>query len=89
MTEMLLPDINVWLALVFDAHVHHPSALAWLNSLSDEQLSSAASLSTASCGWPTTQRFFRPTQSRPIRHGTYTIRPSAILASRSPLNPPD
>jgi toxin-antitoxin system PIN domain toxin len=36
MTKMLLPDINVWLALVFDAHVHHPSALAWLNSLSDE-----------------------------------------------------
>jgi predicted nucleic acid-binding protein len=36
MTKMLLPDINVWLALVFDAHVHHPSALAWFNSLSDE-----------------------------------------------------
>jgi hypothetical protein len=25
---MLLPDTNVWLALVFDAHVHHPFALA-------------------------------------------------------------
>ena len=33
---MLLPDVNVWLALVFDAHVHHPSALAWLNSITHE-----------------------------------------------------
>jgi hypothetical protein len=23
---MLLPDINVWLALTFDAHIHHPAA---------------------------------------------------------------
>jgi toxin-antitoxin system PIN domain toxin len=36
MTKMLLPDVNVWLALVFDAHVHHPSALTWLNSITDE-----------------------------------------------------
>ena len=35
MTKKLLPDVNVWLALVFDAHVHHPSALAWLNSITD------------------------------------------------------
>ncbi len=33
---MLLPDVNVWLALVFSAHVHHPAALAWMNSLSGE-----------------------------------------------------
>ena len=33
---MLLPDINVWLALVFDAHAHHPPASDWIDSLSDE-----------------------------------------------------
>ncbi len=33
---MLLPDVNVWLALVFDTHVHHPSALAWIDGLSDQ-----------------------------------------------------
>jgi len=32
---MLLPDVNVWLALVFDAHVHHGSALAWIDGISD------------------------------------------------------
>ncbi len=23
---MLLPDVNVWLALTFDSHVHHPAS---------------------------------------------------------------
>jgi toxin-antitoxin system PIN domain toxin len=36
MGKMLLPDINVWLALVFDAHVHHQSALEWMSSIKDE-----------------------------------------------------
>jgi len=36
MRKMLLPDVNVWLALVFDAHMHHPRALAWLKSITDE-----------------------------------------------------
>ena len=31
---MLLPDVNVWLALVFDTHAHHPAALTWINGLS-------------------------------------------------------
>src|SRR5208282_5491630 len=26
---MLLPDVNVWLALAFDLHAHHPAARAW------------------------------------------------------------
>ena len=30
---MLLLDINVWLALTFDSHVHHGSALSCYNSL--------------------------------------------------------
>jgi toxin-antitoxin system PIN domain toxin len=36
MKKTLLADINVWLALVFDAHVHHPSALDWFNAITDE-----------------------------------------------------
>jgi hypothetical protein len=30
---MLLPDINVWLALTFDSHVHHPAAKTWFDNL--------------------------------------------------------
>jgi toxin-antitoxin system PIN domain toxin len=36
MTKMLLPDVNVWLALVFDAHLHHASARAWFDGVADE-----------------------------------------------------
>jgi uncharacterized protein len=32
---MFLPDINVWLALIFEAHVHHRSVISWLNSNED------------------------------------------------------
>ena len=34
--KMLLPDVNVWLALTFEAHVHHPAARAWFDGLSNE-----------------------------------------------------
>jgi hypothetical protein len=33
---MLLPDVNVWLALTFDSHVHHPAAKTWFDGLADE-----------------------------------------------------
>jgi toxin-antitoxin system PIN domain toxin len=33
---MFLPDINWWLALVFDSPVHHASAKRWLDGLSNE-----------------------------------------------------
>src|SRR5579871_5285075 len=33
---MLLPDINVWLALSFDRHKHHPAANTWIGSLAGE-----------------------------------------------------
>jgi hypothetical protein len=33
---MLLPDVNVWLALTFDSHVHHPAAKSWFEVLSGE-----------------------------------------------------
>src|SRR6266404_3895252 len=29
---MFLPDINLWLALTFDAHVHNASAKEWFDS---------------------------------------------------------
>jgi toxin-antitoxin system PIN domain toxin len=33
---MFLPDINVWLALTFDSHTHHPSAKTWFDALPDD-----------------------------------------------------
>ena len=33
---MLLPDVNVWLALTFDSHVHHVAAKTWFDGLSNE-----------------------------------------------------
>lgn len=35
---LLLPDVNVWVALSFSSHVHHLSANAWFKSLSNESL---------------------------------------------------
>ena len=34
---MLLPDINVWMALANSAHVHHVPAKAWFDSLDLEE----------------------------------------------------
>jgi hypothetical protein len=31
MTSLSFPDVNVWLALAFEHHVHRASALAWWN----------------------------------------------------------
>jgi uncharacterized protein len=36
MPRTLLPDTNVWLALAFDGHVHHPSAKAWFDALTTD-----------------------------------------------------
>jgi toxin-antitoxin system PIN domain toxin len=36
MGKTLLPDINFWLALVFDTHLHHPAAKSWFDQLTDE-----------------------------------------------------
>ena len=30
---MHLPDVNVWLALTFDSHFHHPVAKTWFDGL--------------------------------------------------------
>jgi hypothetical protein len=34
---MFLADINVWLALAFESHVHHSPAKTWFESLPDGQ----------------------------------------------------
>jgi toxin-antitoxin system PIN domain toxin len=34
---MYLLDINVWLALSFDSHLHHPNAKQWFDALSDQR----------------------------------------------------
>jgi uncharacterized protein len=34
----LLPDVNVWLAMTFDSHIHHPSAKSWFGGLTNELL---------------------------------------------------
>ena len=33
---MLLPDVNVWLAVTFDSHSHHPAAKTWFDGLSGQ-----------------------------------------------------
>jgi toxin-antitoxin system PIN domain toxin len=33
MTSSVFPDINVWIALVFDQHRHHEDAVRWYNAL--------------------------------------------------------
>ena len=35
---MQLPDINVWLALAFDSHIHHPDAKKWFDGLADDAI---------------------------------------------------
>ena len=35
-TSFLFPDINVWIALTFEGHVHHPAAAAWFSRLRDD-----------------------------------------------------
>jgi toxin-antitoxin system PIN domain toxin len=32
---MLLPDVNVWIGLAFDSHLHHPAANAWYEASSE------------------------------------------------------
>lgn len=36
---MFLPDVNVLLAVAFDAHEHHPLAVQWLSSVGDGEAS--------------------------------------------------
>src|SRR5690348_8187772 len=32
-SKTYLPDVNVWLALAFDGHVHHPAAIRWFTTI--------------------------------------------------------
>jgi toxin-antitoxin system PIN domain toxin len=38
MKSSLFPDVNVWLALTHNRHVHHALAADWFQSLSDEPI---------------------------------------------------
>jgi toxin-antitoxin system PIN domain toxin len=38
MKSSLFPDVNVWLALSHNRHVHHRAAADWLQSVSDESM---------------------------------------------------
>ena len=35
---MLLPDVNVWLALAFDLHFHHNAAKSWYDGSDDKRV---------------------------------------------------
>jgi predicted nucleic acid-binding protein len=56
---MFLPDVNLWLALVFDAHVHHVAAKSWYDGLSD----------VACCFCRTTQQGFLRLATNPKAFG--------------------
>jgi hypothetical protein len=61
--KMLLPDVNVWLALTFDSHVHHPAAKAWFDVVSDE--------SCVFCRM--TQQGFLRLATNPLVFGTHAL----------------
>jgi predicted nucleic acid-binding protein len=33
-----LPDVNVWIALAAERHIHHLPARQWFNAIGDERL---------------------------------------------------
>jgi toxin-antitoxin system PIN domain toxin len=38
MTSLVFPDINVWLALSYNMHRHHHTALGWFAALGDDAM---------------------------------------------------
>jgi predicted nucleic acid-binding protein len=36
MKKTFPPDVNVWVALVFDHHDHHAAALSWVKNVGDQ-----------------------------------------------------
>lgn len=38
MSSLSFPDINVWLALLIDDHIHRPTALAWWRACRSDQI---------------------------------------------------
>jgi toxin-antitoxin system PIN domain toxin len=38
MTSLVFPDVNLWLALASQRHIHHPVARRWLEHLEDTEL---------------------------------------------------
>lgn len=35
---MFLPDVNMWLALTFESHVHHSAGKRWFDSVQDQDV---------------------------------------------------
>ncbi len=35
---LLLPDVNVWIAMTFESHLHHPATKPWFDALTDETI---------------------------------------------------
>ncbi len=36
--KIFLPDVNVWIALVFESHLHHKAAIRWFNEYPESPL---------------------------------------------------
>ena len=58
----MLPDVNVWLALAFEAHAHHPRAKGWFDTVD---------VGAALCRM--TQQGFLRLASNPSVFGEYTL----------------
>lgn len=48
-----LADINVWIALVADQHVHHPAASRWFRNLGDDKLAFCSLYARSREAWTT------------------------------------
>src|SRR5438067_195831 len=67
---MFLPDVNVWLALAFDFHLHHPAARTWYQSTGD---------TCCFCRW-TQQGFLRLASNRAaFREQAVSLREAWLL----------
>ena len=47
---MHLPDVNLWLALAFEAHIHHSRALGWFDQTTPDSCPFSRQPKSDSCG---------------------------------------
>ena len=45
-----LPDVNLWIGLTSNRHIHHARAKAWLEGMEDARIAFAESPSWVCCG---------------------------------------
>ena len=50
-TTMFLPDINLWLALAFELHVHHAAAKNWFDGATNDGCCFCRLRSKDFCDW--------------------------------------